>query len=45
MRDGAQLPGRIELDTPRLSFVLELTSAVPATPAAGAFSESWLLGQ
>lgn len=44
MRDGAQLPGRIELETPVLSFVLELTSAAPATPAADAFSESWLLG-
>jgi hypothetical protein len=44
-RGGALLPGRIELETPVLSFVLELSSAAPVTPAADAFSEAWLLGR
>jgi hypothetical protein len=43
-RGGALLPGRIEIETPALGFVLELTSAAPATPAADAFAEAWLGG-
>jgi len=42
-RGGAVLPGTIEIETPSLTFTLELTNAAPATPAADAFSEAWLL--
>ncbi len=41
-RGGAVLPGVIEIETPLLSFVLEVTSAAPATIAADAFSNAWL---
>lgn len=44
-RGGAELPGRIEIETPQLGFTLELPSAAPAKPAPGAFSEAWLLGR
>ncbi len=45
MRGGALLPGRIEIETPGLTFVLEVTSAAPAKLAADAFSEAWLLAR
>jgi len=41
-RGGAVLPGTIEIETPSLTFTLELTNAAPATPAADAFSDAWL---
>jgi hypothetical protein len=41
-RAGANLPGRIEIETPSATFDLELTSAAPAKPAPDAFSEAWL---
>jgi hypothetical protein len=44
-RGGAVLPGTIEIATPTLELSIELTNAAPATPAADAFSEAWLLGQ
>jgi len=44
-RGGAVLPGTVEIETPTLELSLELTNAAPATPAADAFSEAWLLGQ
>lgn len=40
---GAVLPTRIEVETPALTFQLELTNAAPATPAADAFADAWLL--
>jgi hypothetical protein len=40
---GAVLPSRIEIETPALTFQLELTNAAPATPAADAFADAWLL--
>ena len=40
---GAVLPARIEIETPALTFQLELTNAALATPAADAFSDAWLL--
>lgn len=43
-RGGAVLPGTIEIETPALTFTLELTNAAPATPAADAFSDAWLSG-
>ncbi len=43
-RGGAVLPGTIEIETPALTFMLELTGAAPATPAADAFSDAWLSG-
>jgi hypothetical protein len=42
---GAILPGTIQIETPSLTFTLELTNAAPATPAADAFSDAWLLGR
>jgi hypothetical protein len=42
-RGGAVLPGTIEIETPSLNFTLELTNLAPATPAAEAFSDAWLL--
>ena len=44
-RGGAVLPGTIEIETPSLTFTLELTNAAPATPPPDAFSEAWLLGR
>ncbi len=44
-RGGAVLPGTIEIETPSLTFTLELTGFAPATPAADAFSDAWLLGR
>ena len=44
-RSGALLPSRIEIETPALTFTLELTNAAPATPAPDAFSDAWLLGR
>ncbi len=41
-RGGAVLPGTIEIETPSLTFTLELTSAAPAAPAADAFADAWL---
>ena len=41
-RGGAILPGTIEIATPTLTFTLELTNPTVATPAADAFTESWL---
>ena len=41
-RGGAILPGAIEIETPSLTFTLELTNAAPTTPAADAFSDAWL---
>lgn len=41
-RAGAVLPGTIEIETPTLTFTLELINPAPATPAAGAFAEAWL---
>jgi hypothetical protein len=43
-RGGAILPGAIEIETPTLTFTLELTNATVATPAADAFADAWLLG-
>jgi hypothetical protein len=43
-RGGAVLPGAIEIETPTLTFTLELTNATVATPAADAFADAWLLG-
>jgi hypothetical protein len=43
-RAGAVLPGTIEIETPTLTFTLELTNAALATPAADAFSDAWLSG-
>jgi hypothetical protein len=44
-RGGALLPGTIEIETASLTFTLELTNAAPATPAADAFSDAWLLSR
>jgi hypothetical protein len=42
-RGSAILPGTIEVETPSLTFTLELANAAPATPAADAFAETWLV--
>jgi hypothetical protein len=41
-RGGALLPTVIEIETADLTLTLELTSAAPATPVPGAFSDAWL---
>jgi hypothetical protein len=41
-RGGAVLPGTLEIETPSLRFVLELTNPNPAAPAADAFGDGWL---
>jgi hypothetical protein len=41
-RGGAILPGTIEIETPALTFTLELTNPAVVAPAADAFSEAWL---
>lgn len=42
---GAILPGTLEVETPSLTFTLELTNPKPATPAADAFADGWLLAE
>jgi hypothetical protein len=41
-RAGAILPGTIEIETPELTFTLDLSNAAVATPAADAFADAWL---
>jgi hypothetical protein len=44
-RGGAVLPGAVEVETPGLSFTLELTGAAATTPGPDDFSDAWLAGR